>query len=301
MMQTRDGRSMIIDAGPNSSLAAVYRARTFQSDDKLEVALTRPAKDIGSPPSAHANAGRMNARGISIFYGASDPGVALAEVRPPIGSQVAVARFEIIRPVRLLDLTALSNVSTRGSIFDPGLNDRLERTMFLRNLSQRITVPVMPDDELFEYLPTQAIADFLATETTTSVDGIIFPSVQVAGEALNIALFHKAARVEDIVLPNGTEVTARLGQMEEEGWEQDYTVIERVPPAAETPPTPPKGLEHIAMDFEAPCEAPDPDGRPVTLKIDLDSLTVHIVEAVKIKTVDYKVKRHRWEKREPDF
>lgn len=300
-MQTRDGRSMIVNAGPNTSLAAVYRARAFQSDDKLEVALTRPNKDLGSPPSVHARAGRMNARGISIFYGANDPDVALAEVRPPVGSQVAVARFEIIRPVRLLDLTALSDVSTHGSIFDPSLNDQLERTMFLRNLSQRITMPVMPDDEVFEYLPTQAIADFLATETATPVDGIIFPSVQVAGEALNVALFHTAARVEEVALPKGTEVTARLGWMEREGWEQDYTVIERVPPAIETPPPPPKGFAHIPMDFEAPWESPDPDGRPVTLKIDLESLRVHIVEAVKFKTVEYEVKRHRWEKREPDF
>ena len=33
--------------------------------------------------------------------------------------------------------------------------------MFLRSLSGRITRPVMPDDEPFEYLATQAIADFL--------------------------------------------------------------------------------------------------------------------------------------------
>jgi len=50
----------------------------------------------------------MNARGVSVFYGAIDPRVALAEVRPPVGSRVAVARFEIIRPLRLLDLNALA-------------------------------------------------------------------------------------------------------------------------------------------------------------------------------------------------
>lgn len=39
----------------------------------------------------------MNARGVSVFYGANDPTAAIAEVRPPVGSQVAVAQFEIIR------------------------------------------------------------------------------------------------------------------------------------------------------------------------------------------------------------
>jgi hypothetical protein len=112
-----------------------------------------------------------------------------------------------------------------GSIFDPALKHRLERAMFLRSLSRRIRAPIMPDDEVFEYLATQAIADFLATETP--VDGIIFPSVQAAGKAQNVVLFHKAARVEEINLPKGTDVSARLGQMYEEGWEVEYTVIER--------------------------------------------------------------------------
>ncbi|MGO8405374.1 RES family NAD+ phosphorylase [Rhizobium ruizarguesonis] len=47
----------------------------------------------------------------------------------------------------------------------------------------------MPDDQEFDYLPTQAVADFLATETVTPLDGIIFPSVQVAGGKQNVVLF----------------------------------------------------------------------------------------------------------------
>ena len=34
----------------------------------------------------------------------------------------------------------------------------------------------MPDDEPFEYLVTQAIADYLAAEQ--AIDGIIYPSAQ---------------------------------------------------------------------------------------------------------------------------
>ena len=135
----------------------------------------------------------MNARGVSVFYGANDPRVAIAEVRPPVGSQVAVARFEIVRPLRLLDLTALRTVSEGGSIFDPELASQMERAMFLRSLSQRLTRPVMPDDEDFDYLPTQAIADFLATQNQPTIDGIMFPSVQVAGDALNVVLFYKGS------------------------------------------------------------------------------------------------------------
>ena len=46
--------------------------------------------------------GRMNAAGISVFYGATDDETAIAGVRPPVGSWVATATFEVIRPLRLL-------------------------------------------------------------------------------------------------------------------------------------------------------------------------------------------------------
>ncbi len=230
-MSSEDGRPLVIDAGPGTALNVIYRARVFQSDERLEVALCRPDQHLGSPPSALSGAGRMNASGISVFYGASAPAAALAEVRPPVGSQVAVAQFEVIRSLRLLDLTALGSVAEGGSVFDPALTGRLERAMFLRSLSQRITRPVMPDDEAFDYLPTQAIADFLATESDPPLDGIVFPSVQAAGAVLNVVLFHKAARVETLEIPAGTNIKARTGELYEEGWETEYSVIEETPPA----------------------------------------------------------------------
>ena len=291
-METQDGRSLVVDAGPGTEFSEVFRARSFQQDEKLKGSLARPDKHLGSPPSADAYAGRMNAQGISVFYGANNPTVALAEVRPPVGSQVAVARFEIIRQIRLLDLTALSEVTTSGSIFDPTFIDHLERTMFLRNLSHRITVPVMPDHETFEYLATQAIADYLATENAPSLDGIIFPSVQTAGVALNFVLFHKSARVEAIELPKGTEVSVNLGQMYEEGWERDYTVFEKVPPKEGEP------KKQELPFFEADWQLTDLDMRPSTLKLDLDSVRVHTVDSVQFSTSEYPVRRHRWVKAE---
>ena len=294
-MRTRDGRPLIVDAGPGTEFSSVFRARCFQLDEKLKNALAIPDKHLGSPPSADAYAGRMNAHGISVFYGANNPQVALAEVRPPVGSQVAVARFDIIRPIRLLDLTALSEVSMSGSIFDPTFIDLLEQTMFLRNLSHRITIPVMPDHETFEYLTTQAIADFLATENEPSLDGVIYPSVQAVDVALNFVLFHQAARVGEIELPKRTEISVALGQMYEEGWEREYTVIEEVPPQEEEP------KNSVLSVFEAEWPTPGLDARLSTLKIDLNSVRVHTVDSVKFSTSEYPVLRHRWEKVDPEF
>ncbi|MBI5102361.1 MAG: RES domain-containing protein [Nitrospirae bacterium] len=297
-MKTRDGRSLIVNAGADTEFSEVFRARSFQSRDSLELAVARPDNHLGSPPSVQASAGRMNALGISVFYGANKPMVALSEVRPPVGSKVVVGRFEIIRPIRLLDLTALNDVTTRGSIFDPTFINRLERTMFLRNLSRRITVPVMPDDETFEYLATQAIADFLATENVPPLDGIIFPSVQTAGESLNVVLFHKSARVQDIDLPEGTTISSSLGHISEDGWDGDYSVFEEVQAKKEDQDKKKAaGFGHL-IDFASVWSHPDLDLRPPTLKIDLESVHVHIVEAVKFKTTEHRVRRHRFETRE---
>lgn len=302
-LRTHDGRPLVVDAGPGTDFHTLFRARVFQSDDKLEAALGRPDQHLGPPPAFLAAAGRMNARGISVFYGANDPIAAIAEVRPPVGSQVAVAQFEIIRKLRLLDLTALKDVRVSGSIFDFGFAARLERAQFLRSLSRRITQPVMPDDEPFEYLATQAIADFLATESSLPVDGILFPSVQVAGNVLNVVLFHKSARVEAMGIPKGAEITARTGQLGEDGWEHDYSVIEEVPPVPME--TGKKEKDHGWPDFAAiatmPWEAVDSDLRGVTLRILSDSIKVHRVKRVVFDTDEFPVRRHRWEKRKADF
>ena len=207
-MLTEPDQSLIVDAGPDTELSHLYRARVFQSDEKIKMALKRPDLELGAPPTHFASSGRMNASGISVFYGATETKIALAEVRPPVGSRVAVARFDIIRPLRLLDLTALSQVDEEdGSIFDTDYASRLSRMMFLRSLSTRMSRPIMPDDQDSEYLPTQVIADFLASKKEVALDGMLFPSVQqMNSNGLNAVLFHKASKCKEIQIPAGTKI-----------------------------------------------------------------------------------------------
>jgi len=298
-LRAHDGRPLITQAGPGTDMTALFRARVFQSQARLEEALKRPERNLESPPSMAAAPGGLNARGCSVYYGANDPLVALSEVRPPVGARVAIARFEIIRPIKLLDLTAVGDVAVEGSIFDPTLGARLERAMFLRNLSSRIIRPVMPDDEPFEYLPTQAVADFLATESKISLDGIIYPSVQVAGETLNIVLFHRAAWVERLKFPKGTDISARSGDMYEEGWETDYTVWEEVPAEEYGPHIAeairPWNFFNFAEDDREPVER-DLFMHEPTLRVDLEAIYVHHVEAVQFQTTPHRVHRHRFER-----
>jgi hypothetical protein len=292
-LKTTHGRAVIVPAGPGTGLAKLYRARVFQSEDKLEEAMIGPDRHVGPPPSALATAGRMNAAGIAVFYGATSAEVALAEVRPPVGSKVPVGCFEVAQNLRLLDFDALEFVADEhGSIFDPSHIYRLKKAKFLRSLCKRISRIVMPDDQPREYIPTQAVADFLANMETPSLDGVIYPSVQtrpllprgilalIPGTADgNVVLFRKAAVVQEMIVPERTRVLSPrnslgLGSLLGEGEpEVEYTVFE------ETVPTP----------------APDSNDAPLKLS----SLDVYWVTGVRFDKVRGPIRRHKIEKTEP--
>lgn len=304
-LKTRDGRQLVVSAGPQTALDHLYRARVFQATGQLQDAIARPDLHVGSPPPRAARAGRMNAQGIAVFYGATTALVAIAEVRPPVGSQVVVARFTVCRMLRLLDLTALEDVHESGSIFDPTFKRRLERASFLRTLGGRMARPVMPDDEAFEYLPTQAVADFLATMNEPRLDGIVFPSAQTR-EGRNVVLFHHAARVEQLDFPSGTTINASTGDWTEDGWEPGYSVHETVPAGAEAlrpiPVDPDDGFPSVLL-ADIPDVPPWPDRsawqadfRKPALRVDAQLVTVHDVNAVEVTTTQHRVDRFRSER-----
>jgi RES domain len=296
---THDSDSVIIDAGPDSKIAQIYRARVFQSGDKLENALIRPDREIGPPPFTAATIGRMNAEGISVFYGATDPGVALAEVRPPVGSRVIVARFDIVRPLRLLDVEALRSIYVDGSVFDPSYIRKLEKAKFLGRMSDQITMPVMPEDESTDYLVTQAIADYLASRTKPEIDGIIYRSIQNGSGGLNVALFNKSSRVEALDIPEGTDISAQLESWSDEGPEPNYWVSEEVPEKSE------KNRDDDVFPFGLAIGSSyaqhDSDLRTPTLHLDVETVTVHHIDSIQVETTPFSVTRNRTTKRKPEF
>ena len=281
-------KPLVVDIGPGAACEALHRARVFQSEEPLKNALCRPDRELGPPPGPLAPAGRMNATGISVFYGATDPDVAIAEVRPPVGTRVAVAKFEILRPLRILDLRNLGLASADGSIFDEAFADLCHKAAFLQTLSNILCEPVVPDDEDLEYLPTQAIADFLATERDPVLDGIAYPSTQIDDSGYNVVLFHKAARVEKLVIPEGAELEASTGYHDEDGWYSDYDVTESLPPSPEPgEDAPSAGVRRIPDDSWW-----DPwDHRESSLRVSLPSLTVHEISRVQVSTEAHRVSR----------
>jgi hypothetical protein len=125
-----------------------------------------------------------------------------------------------------------------------------------------------------------------------SLDGLIFPSVQLLGES-NVVLFHNAARVEGLALPEGTEIDASLYEMSDDGPEVDYSVIEWVPPRAAL-----EKEEAASKILRGPrLPLPEIDVRDVTLRIDVDHLQVRHVNSVTFTTNDHPVARYRYEEK----
>ena len=208
--ETRSGRPVVREIGPDTDTPFVWRARLAETENELKEILKSLARQIGPPPSRTSRGGRMNARGISVFYGAFEKDTCIAEVRPPVGSKVVVAKFSLLRKLRLLDLDALAEVDDSGSCFDPGYAERRGRASFFKWLVSEISRPVMRDEEEFEHIATQAMSEYLANKVFPRLDGAIYRSTQVGGTSQNLVLFNHASRIDlqDPALEN--DVTVHL-------------------------------------------------------------------------------------------
>ena len=237
----------------------------------------------------------MNAHGISVFHGATNPHIATTEVRPPVGSRVIIGEFSLLRTINLLDVGVLQSVVIEGSLFDTGYMRRLERTKFIEGISGRISRPLMSDDQPLEYLVTQVVADYLASRSTPALDGILYPSVQDGTPGSNVILFHKASRVELMDLPHGTEIDSRTGHLDDDGWETDYHVFEMSPPPEpQNQDRDDNKIRSSSAIFSHEISLKDDyDSRNTTLRLKLESLEVHHVSAAQYDTEVHTVYRTR--------
>ena len=280
------GQPLVVDAGPDTAIENVCRARVFESEEALQLALKRADLHIGPVPTEKARAGRMNAHGISVFYGATSVAVAVGEVRPPVGSRVLVGRFQLMRRVRLLDVRVMGAVYAKGSVFDPQTILRQTKAKFLKALQDRITMPVTPDNEPSEYLVTQVIAEYLADREDLSLDGILYPSVQGGPDGDNIMLFHRSSRVTAEDDPEVSRVEVDCSQINDDE-EIAYFVTRIV--------SPPNEQYNEFANRSRSADENSPDLREATLKLNVESLRVHLVMAATYDTQEHEVIHNRWD------
>ena len=113
-----------------------------------------------------------------------------------MGSFVVLVKFDLLAPINVLDLEALSNPESEVSHFDPHYIEKRSRERFLKELVGEIGRPVMPHDEAQEYIATQVVSEYLANRVEPRLHGIIFNSAQTGGGGHNIVLFNGARSVE---------------------------------------------------------------------------------------------------------
>ena len=164
----------------------LYRSRLVNSDDVLLSVFNDPASAVGPPPDHAARAGRMNPEGVSVVYAAMDADTCVAEMRPAIGSEVAVISLTTIRELRILDFTRLEKAWKEISFFDPDFALKRQTHNFVKRLHKTISRPVIPGRE-FDYLITQTMAEYLSCVFSPPFDGIKFGSAQKKG-GVNIVL-----------------------------------------------------------------------------------------------------------------
>jgi hypothetical protein len=306
---THDGEPVVRVLGPADS---IFRARLAKSNDALEEILKATPGSLGAPPGRYASAGRMNAEGISVFYGATDIHTCIAEIRAPVGGYVVIGRFAPLRELRLLDLTRLGKVFLQGSLFDSVHTESLSRVHFLKQLEAELSQPVMPGSESRDYLPTQVVAEYLATHPDMELDGVMFASSQIAleeGEGTdtqeqqgkNVVLFSHACGLERYDVPDGTEIEVHRYHGDPDDPDHSIWIWETVPDTPETEDSAP--ASDTVFDLWNPVHTsalPEDLGDP-SIRLDMESIEVRRIKGVTYQTFSFDVSRHRSNAKDSDF
>ena len=297
---------------------SVFRARVAKNTEELDGILKGAPSSLGAPHSRHASPGRMNAEGISVFYGATDANTCIAEIRAPVGSSVVIGRFSPLRELRLLDLTRLKSVFVKGSLFDPVHTESLLRVDFLKRLVEELSQPVMPGAESRDYLPTQVVAEYLGSHPDMALDGVMFASSQAPNMentdmdateeqqvGKNVVLFSHACRLEHYALPAGTKVEVHRGWMDPNDPDCSITVWEHVPndarqEVASYKPAPLDWLENIPRTKVVGEELVE-EQIEASILLDMNSIEILRIEGVSYQTASIYVSRYRSESVEPPF
>lgn len=202
LQKNRAGKSVVYQITLEDN-PSIYRARQIDNQAEQKEAAAAPATKLGSPPKRLRSAGRMNAAGVAAFYGAFDLGTCIAEIRPAVGATVIGAAFKVARPITVLDLTRFESPIQVRSRFSPVYEARSLQWAFMQSFMHEIAQPILPNDVLLDYIPSQAVSEFIHRILSVKVEGkksqieaVIFNSAQ-SPEGKNIVFFGDAAIVQE--------------------------------------------------------------------------------------------------------
>ena len=280
-LRTIGNKSVIREIKPNDRDSIFWRARRALSAWDIKPIIESLSGQLGPPPSDKATAGRMNAEGIPVFYGALEEQTCVSEVRAPVGSYVVLVKFGLLSPVSVLDLEALSNPGYEFSHFDPDYIEKRSRERFLKELVGEMSRPVMPHQKAQGYIPTQIVSEYLANQFKPHLHGIIFNSAQTGSGGHNIVLFNGACSVEPYEPPPGTSIGFRVTmplqpRIPPPGTEWSQSWVIQTEPQRAVGETERSVEDHTTSDPETQASHGDS-----TLRLDPQSLKVVEISGVK--------------------
>jgi hypothetical protein len=174
----------LLEPGTAAGQQPFFRARIVNSEE-LKAIAADPVGRMGAAPPRSGRANRMNPSGIQAFYGSFEEETCLSELRPLVGDTVAIARFEIRRPLCILDTTRFETPPKELNIFARDHIRRLGQWRFMQRFMTEIARPISKDDEHLDYVPTQVVAEYLNREhfvhigeNRRHIDAIIYESAQ---------------------------------------------------------------------------------------------------------------------------
>ena len=178
--------------GEDENEPRIFRARLAHNENDAKRFCLEPVRELGAPPARLSRPGRMNPAGVRMFYAATDPETCLAELRCGAGDTVVVAEFKPLRPLRLFDLSAFWPLKRVSSYFDPKFQRWREQMKFFEKFREEVCRPIRDGDELVDYIPTQAVAEYLSKQFDPPIDGLMFRSSQIVESTLDEIDFERS-------------------------------------------------------------------------------------------------------------
>lgn len=185
---------------PLSESPTIYRARIVE-EKEIKAVYEDPAGQLGPPPRGLGKPNRMNPSGITALYGAFDKSTCVSELRPLVGSKVAIAEFRFKTKLCILDMTRFSAPTKELNLFAKDHTRRLSQWRFMQRFMTEMSKPISPTDEHINYVPTQIVAGYLNKiheveigREKTKIDAIIFASAQ-RPKGKNIVVLGNAASI----------------------------------------------------------------------------------------------------------
>lgn len=175
----------------SASCNTIFRARWFEDSLDIEKIFENPGEMLGPPPTSKAGSGRMNLNHQNVFYGAEEQETAISEIRPPVGSYVAVGKFKVLEDIILFDIVAFNEIHKQNK-----LKITASQADFLMNLSNRISFPVTPNNTN-EYFMTQSLIFFIKNKFK-NINGIRYDSPQTGYLGKNIMLFESNFSIKKV-------------------------------------------------------------------------------------------------------